>query len=161
MHTDKTFGGTDVLNTNNIMNKFIGTKEVKARPLNLGAYNALRGWDMPKYENPDAEGYLVEYLDSPNKNHPDYDNYISWSPKDVFERSYKPSDTFLDRLILERDELQDRHSKLESFLANKGRAIEISGQNQFDLLNQQEGHMRYYLHTLNERINDLLPQTSL
>jgi hypothetical protein len=73
----------------NIMNKFIGTKEVKARPLNLGAYNALRGWEMPKDENPDTEGYLVEYLDSPNQNHPDFDNYISWSPKDVFERSYR------------------------------------------------------------------------
>jgi hypothetical protein len=71
------------------MNKFIGTKEVKARPLNLGAYNALRGWTLPLNENPDTEGYLIEYLDSPNKNHPDYDNYISWSPKDVFERSYR------------------------------------------------------------------------
>lgn len=71
------------------MNKFIGTKEVKARPLNLGPYNALRGWELPADENPDTEGYLVEYLDSPNKNHPDYDNYISWSPKDVFERSYR------------------------------------------------------------------------
>jgi hypothetical protein len=75
------------------MNKFIGTKEVKARPLNLGAYNALRGWETPANENPDTEGYLVEYLDSPNKNHPDYDNYISWSPKDVFERSYRRNET--------------------------------------------------------------------
>ena len=75
------------------MNKFIGTKEVNARPLNLGDYNALRGWEMPINENPDTEGYLVEYLDSPNKNHPDYDNYISWSPKDVFERSYRRNET--------------------------------------------------------------------
>lgn len=74
------------------MNKFIGTKEVKARPLNLGAYNKLRGWEIPANENPDQKGYLVEYLDSPNKNHPDYDNYISWSPKDVFERSYRLND---------------------------------------------------------------------
>ena len=37
------------------MNKFIGTKEVKARPLNLGAYNALRRWEMPVNENPNKE----------------------------------------------------------------------------------------------------------
>jgi hypothetical protein len=48
---------------------------------------------MPANENPLAQGYLVEYLDSPNKNHPDYDNYISWSPKDVFERSYRINET--------------------------------------------------------------------
>jgi predicted ATPase len=66
-------------------------------------------------------------------------------------------ETFLDRLVKEKDELMDKHSKLESFLANKGRAIEISGQQQFDLLNEQEGYMRRYLEILEERISLLLP----
>jgi len=137
------------------MNKFIGTKEVKARPLNLGPYNALRGWDLPKDENPDTEGYLVEYLDSPNKNHPDYDNYISWSPKDVFEKSYKISETFIDRLIAERDQLSDRLIKLEGFLSNKTKATEISGPTQVAMLIEQYQHMAKYLNVLDQRIDDL------
>lgn len=71
------------------MEKYIGTKELLAEPMTRGAYNQLRGWTMLSNENPDDEGYLVEYLNSPNPNHPDYSYYISWSPKDVFERSYR------------------------------------------------------------------------
>ena len=63
-------------------------KEVLARPMNRGAYNALRGWEMPANENPLDDGYLVEYLDGGDRNHPDFAGYISWSPKDVFERGY-------------------------------------------------------------------------
>ena len=136
------------------MNKFIGTKEVKAKPLNLGAYNALRGWDLPKNENPDTEGYLVEYLDSPNKNHPDYDNYISWSPKDVFERSYKLHETFMDMLIKERDELKDKFEKLTQFLES-GKAKEVVSARQFEMLKAQQTFMDGYLLVLNDRIKDL------
>ena len=44
-----------------------------------GAYNQYRGWKIPKNENPEDQGYLVEYEDG----------YESWSPKDVFERCYR------------------------------------------------------------------------
>ena len=64
-------------------------KEVLARPMNRGAYNALRGWEVPVLENPDNEGYLVEYLDGGDRNHADFAGYISWSPKDVFDRGYE------------------------------------------------------------------------
>ena len=63
-------------------------KEVLARPLTLGAYSNLQGWDIPVGQNPATEGYLVEYLDGGAANHPDFAGYISWSPKDVFERGY-------------------------------------------------------------------------
>lgn len=53
-----------------------------------GQYNAYRGWQMPTDENPDEEGYIVEYLDGGKPNDSRHENYISWSPKDVFERSY-------------------------------------------------------------------------
>lgn len=72
------------------MKKFIGTKVVRAEPLTLGAYNHLRGWEQPADENPDAPGYLVEYLDGGKPNHPSYEHYISWSPAEVFEGSYLP-----------------------------------------------------------------------
>lgn len=70
------------------MIKHIGTKEVLAAPMLRGEYNIYRKWSIPENENPLDEGFLVEYLDSPNSNHENHKNYISWSPKDVFKRSY-------------------------------------------------------------------------
>lgn len=70
---------------------FYGTKEIKAQPMTRGDYNVYRGWQTPANENPSDEGYLVEYVDSPNSNHPDHDGYISWSPKAVFENAYQQS----------------------------------------------------------------------
>ncbi|AWN06211.1 hypothetical protein [Erwinia phage phiEaP8] len=63
-------------------------KEVLATPMSRGIYNKLRGWEVPADEDPSDEGYLVEYLDGGKPNHPDFDGYISWSPKDVFEAGY-------------------------------------------------------------------------
>ena len=65
-----------------------GTKRVHAHPMNRGEYNAYRGWEVPADENPADDGYLVEYLDGGKPNHPAHAGYISWSPKDVFERYY-------------------------------------------------------------------------
>jgi hypothetical protein len=48
------------------------------------------GWVVPEDENPLDEGYLVEYVDGGKANTPEYAGYVSWSPKDVFERAYKP-----------------------------------------------------------------------
>lgn len=62
------------------MKTYIGTKIIKAKPMTRGDYNKHRGWEIPADENPDDEGYLVQY-----------DNdYVSWSPKDVFETAYRP-----------------------------------------------------------------------
>lgn len=74
------------------MKRYIGTKTINATPMNRQAYNELRGWQVPTDENPADEGYLVEYIDGGQANHPAYNGYISWSPKDVFERAYRRSD---------------------------------------------------------------------
>lgn len=60
------------------MNTYIGVKLIEAKPMNLGEYNNYRGWDIPKDEDPEREGYLVKYSD----------DYSSWSPKDVFHSAY-------------------------------------------------------------------------
>lgn len=73
------------------MGLYIGTKLIKAVVMNRLQYNQLRGWEVPNDENPADEGFLVEYLDGGKANHPDYAGYISWSPKDVFERAYQPT----------------------------------------------------------------------
>lgn len=72
------------------MKRHIGTKIINAKPMTRAEYNALRGWTVPADENPEDEGYLVEYVDGGQANHPDFDGYISWSPADVFDRAYRP-----------------------------------------------------------------------
>lgn len=60
------------------MKKYIGCKLVEANPMTRGNYNHYRGWKIPVNENPSDEGYLVKYSD----------DYISWSPKEAFDKSY-------------------------------------------------------------------------
>ncbi len=84
------------------MQLHIGTKLINAIAMTLGDYNKLQGWTLPEGQDATAEGYLVEYLDGGKPNHPDYDNYISWSPRDVFKDSYKVSGdlSFGDAVLL-------------------------------------------------------------
>lgn len=74
------------------MHRYIGVKEINAKPMTRLKYNVFRGWDLPTNENPDDEGFLVEYIDGGSPNTPDYKGYVSWSPKDVFERAYKSTE---------------------------------------------------------------------
>ena len=71
------------------MKKYVGTKELKAIPMNKEEYCQYRQWEVPSNENPKEEGYLVEYLDGGKPNDERHLGYISWSPKDVFEKAYK------------------------------------------------------------------------
>jgi len=73
------------------MKQYIGTKIINAKPMNRLAYNDFRGWKLPDDENGADDGYLVEYLDGGKPNTEDYKGYVSWSPKDVFEKAYKSS----------------------------------------------------------------------
>lgn len=59
---------------------YIGVKQIEARPMTLGDYNAHRGWKIPSDEDPARPGYLVVYPDG----------YQSWSPKEAFEAAYLP-----------------------------------------------------------------------
>lgn len=71
------------------MKKYVGTKKLKAIPMNKEEYCQYRQWEVPLNENPKEEGYLVEYLDGGKPNDERHLGYISWSPKDVFEKTYK------------------------------------------------------------------------
>lgn len=83
------------------MKHYIGVKEIHATPMSRGAYNLFRGWQLPADENGEDEGYLVEYLDGGQANTATYKGYVSWSPKDVFERAYQPSNGMTFGLALE------------------------------------------------------------
>ena len=73
------------------MKTFIGTKIINAKPMTRLEYNQFRGWELPADENSDNEGFLVEYTDGGKANTAEYVGYVSWSPKDVFERAYRPT----------------------------------------------------------------------
>jgi len=72
------------------MQYYIGVKSIKARQMSRQAYNDYRNWTLPSDEDGSDEGYLVEYLDGGQSNHPDHRGYISWSPAEVFKRAYRP-----------------------------------------------------------------------
>lgn len=61
------------------MKKYIGVKQIEAEPMNLGDYNISRGWTIPENEDPKKDGYRIVYPDE----------YVSWSPKEIFEEAYK------------------------------------------------------------------------
>lgn len=71
------------------MKKYLGTKLVLASPISRGGYNAYRGWEMPDNEDPNDPGYFIEYVDGGAPNHKHHVGYVTWSPADVFERSYR------------------------------------------------------------------------
>jgi Protein of unknown function (DUF2829) len=71
------------------MKRYIGTKVINAKPMTRLEYNVFRGWELPADENGADEGYLVEYVDGGKANTAEYAGYVSWSPKDVFDKAYK------------------------------------------------------------------------
>lgn len=82
------------------MEKYIGTKEIEATEMNREDYNQLRGWKVPNNENPLDEGYLVEYQNQ-KPNVEGFKGYVSWSPKEVFEKAYKRVDSMTFGLAIE------------------------------------------------------------
>lgn len=70
--------------------QYVGVKRINAVPMTRKAYNDLRNWSVPADENPADEGYLVEYIDGGPANVPGFEGYVSWSPKEVFEKAYQP-----------------------------------------------------------------------
>lgn len=130
---------------NNQLKQYTGTKTVKARPMTMGeAYECklLKEGVRPSECETDKAGYLVEYEDG----------YLSWSPKDVFDAAYKPSETFLERLENECNEIDARSDKVKDFI----------GSDRFDnlspiaklLLMAQNATQREYIFLLVDRIDE-------
>ena len=133
------------------MQTYIGTKTIRAMQMKRGEYNKLRGWEIPSDENPEDDGYLVEYLDGGKQNHPDFTGYISWSPKDVFERAYKVAETFLDRMKIESEDLDSKLKNLSEFLLSD-RVKELP-ETYIAEMHLQKTAMQEYYDVLNRRIS--------
>ena len=138
------------------MNEYIGTKIVKAEPMNLGDYNNYRGWNIPEDEDPEREGYLVE---QPN-------GYVSWTPKEIFEEYYVRTENnklaitakgmnskdFKDRFKAQYKQIVIRAEGLSNMLDKmKNGTLEFTPKCSYEILNRQLEYMKDYKGVLEER----------
>ena len=73
------------------LKQYVGTKVIYGKPMTRAEYNTYRGWDLPADENGADTGYLVEYeaKEGQPTNVEGHAGYVSWSPTDVFEETYR------------------------------------------------------------------------
>ncbi len=125
------------------MTQYTGTKTIKACPMSLGEAEKVLGRkiDTTAVESREnEEGYLVEYDGG----------YRSWSPKDVFDKAYKVSETHLDRMNIELAEVEERYLKGRKFtFTQKFRNLSDKKR---DALRKQLDAMENYLYLLSRRI---------
>jgi len=138
------------------MKEYIGVKKIKAEPCSQDQYGGAKNFgDFAKlHGGKDQEGYKVIYEDG----------YVSWSPKDVFEKAYKElkelqptTQTHVewkDRVIVETITLGINISKLEDFLNKDFPQLEGVSKEEIERLNQQLLAMKYYQTILVERIEN-------
>lgn len=125
------------------MTQYTGTKTIKACPMLLGEAEKVLGRhiDTTAVENRETtEGYLVEYEDG----------YQSWSPKEVFEKSYRVSETHLDRMNIELQEVQERYLKGRKFSFSQD--FRKLSERKRNALRKQLDSMENYLYLLSHRI---------
>ena len=143
------------------MEKYIGVKELTAKPMNRLEYVTLRGWELPSDENGEDEGFFVIDVNQ-SSNVKGFEGYVSWSPDEVFKGSYKkdvvPHEFDLkellphqQRVMDEYDELNKKANDLEIFIGNNPIFLSLSEDEQ-GLLKQQLLAMKAYRGTLRERI---------
>ena len=132
------------------LKQYIGTKTVKAEPMVKSAAVA-KGWARASEGNPETPGYHVQYTN------PDGSTYDSWSPKDVFEKSYQIAEDFKDHQEIEFKELRIRLLKLHKFIQDNGFAniAKKIGPEQGALLLSQYHGMSLYFDALKARIEIL------
>lgn len=130
---------------NEQMKQYTGTKTVKAMPMTMGeAYERklLKNGVRPSECETDKAGYLVEYEGG----------YQSWSPADVFEKAYKPSETFLERMETEYGENLERLKKANDFVeSDKFNELSLTAR---ILLAAQAATQREYVWLLSDRLTE-------
>ncbi len=126
------------------MKKYIGTKQIEAEPMTMGeAYRRglLHAGRVPSESEKSKAGYYVRYENG----------YESWSPADVFAKAYRVSDTFIDRLRIERDDLSLRYNKALDF-SYSPKFKELLWPDEQQAFETQLDLMRKYLAVLDARI---------
>ena len=127
------------------MKKFIGTKEIEAEPMSMGkAYDEglLQVGRVPKATERMNPGYKVKY----------HDGYVSWSPAEPFNKSYRLSDSCEDRLKIEILDLERKYQKLSDLIESPKFEDKIKDNEQRKLMVKQHHFMHEYLSVLYTRL---------
>lgn len=125
------------------MKTYVGTKTVKAEPMNELAA-AKRGYARKNKDNHEwREGYHVQYTN------PDGSIYDSWSPKSVFEKAYRVAEAPADHIKIQLEELNTRIAKGIESLLNESYALIYPTK---ALLSAQIETEREYSYLLNDRL---------
>ena len=130
---------------------YTGTKSVLAAPFTRTDAASKLGRNLKSENSDEEEGYLVQYEDG----------YQSWSPKSTFEKAYKPSGTFVDRMRIELADLHNRIVSLHGFMLSQ-KYRELSDVEQ-SMLVRQFTTMHDYHDALANRLdyyNSLVPNGS-
>ena len=128
------------------MKKYIGTQQVEAEPMTMGeAYrrNLLQTGRVPNDSEKDNPGFYIRYQDG----------YENWSPAESFCKAYKFANTPLDRMIIEREELNNKIDKLRKFICSE--KFNSLNDKQRILLNMQLHSMIEYSLILKEIISNI------
>lgn len=125
------------------MKKYQGTKEVYAEPMRLGDFIETKGRNPyandSQIHDLSEQGYLVVYEDG----------YESWSPKEAFDKAYRPVETFVERLHVEATQLDQRIDKLQNFIhSDKFKDLELWER---ECMYEQLALMREYCRIINQR----------
>lgn len=125
------------------MKTYVGTKMVKAEPMNeLAAVE--KGYARKNEDNHEwREGYHVQYTN------PDGSIYDSWFPKSVFEKAYKVAETPADRIKIEFGETVMRFARGDDFLKSNSDTLIYPTK---VLLSAQTETDREYSYLLNDRL---------
>ena len=131
------------------MKKYTGTKTVQAEPMVLGEYinNCMSDHAYNPYTTNSSGQHL---LSDPGYHVVHEDGQSSWSSAEAFEKAYKPSETFIERLEIECDEVAERLNKLQSFMNSE--SFEKLDWDNRNLLYCQESEMIEYHSTLCKRL---------
>ena len=125
-----------------VLQQFTGTKTVKACKMSRKTAEEIIGRKVrpDSDETEDEMGYLVQYSD----------NYQSWSPAKAFEEAYRVSETHIDRMMIEKEELEKRYLAARKFTFSDKFAALAEDQRLY--LRRQLEQMEGYLYTLIKRI---------
>lgn len=91
------------------MKKYIGTKQIEAEPMTMSEAfekGLLQAGRVPNEREKSNAGYHVKYEGG----------YESWSPAESFKEAYTLTETPLDRMRIESNELCKKFSGLASFI---------------------------------------------
>lgn len=125
-----------------VLQQFTGTKTVKACKMSRKTAEEIIGRKVrpDSDEIEDEKGYLVQYPDG----------YTSWSPAKAFEDAYRVSETHIDRMMIEKEDLEKRYLAARKFTFSDKFAALTDAQRFY--LRKQCEQMEGYLYTLCKRI---------